>query len=150
MTERIDWQWTPWAGLDRDALYALARLRQDVFIVEQHCAYADLDGRDPGAHHLLGWNQSGLIAYLRAFGPGADGSDAVLGRVIVAPSARHLGLGHTLMEKGRHHLDTTYGFGPIRVGAQAHLQRFYESLGYSVCGPGYDEDGIPHLPMRRP
>ena len=150
MLDRIDWKWTPWTGLDRDTLYAVARLRQEVFIVEQRCPYADLDGLDPGAHHLLGLDRGGLVAYLRAFGPGVDGSSAVLGRVIIAPSARHRGLGHSLMEEGRHHLEATYGPGPIRVGAQAHLQRFYESLGYTVCGPGYDEDGIAHLPMRRP
>ena len=40
--------------------------------------------------------------------------------------------------------------GPIELGAQAYLERFYAGLGFEVCGPDYLEDGIPHKPMRRP
>ena len=34
------------ADLDRRTLYELLRLRVDVFVVEQACPYAELDGRD--------------------------------------------------------------------------------------------------------
>ncbi|MCB9675324.1 MAG: GNAT family N-acetyltransferase [Alphaproteobacteria bacterium] len=142
------WIWTDWSGLTRDALYDLVRLRQAVFVVEQACAYPDLDGRDPEAHHLLGYDADGLVAYLRVFGPGVVGPDPVIGRVIVAPRARGTGLGHVLMDEGRRRLWALHGEGPVWIGAQARLERFYGALGYRVCGPGYDEDGIPHLPMR--
>jgi ElaA protein len=142
------WIWTDWAGLTRDALHDVARLRQAVFVVEQECAYPDLDGLDPQAHHLLGYDSEGLFAYLRGFGAGVVEPDAVLGRVIVAPRARGRGLGRVLMEEGRERLWATYGPGPVYLGAQARLESFYRSLGYEVSGPSYIEDGIPHLPMR--
>lgn len=144
------WTWSAWSELDRDTLYAVLRLRQEVFVVEQTCAYLDADGLDPEAWHLLGRGEDGgLVAYLRAFGPGVRGPDAVIGRVIVAAAGRGTGLGRALMREGERRLAATFGPGPIALGAQAHLERFYGSLGYAACGPGYDEDGIPHLPMRR-
>lgn len=141
----IRWRWTDWSGLGRDDLHDLARLRQEVFVVEQECAYLDLDGRDPEAFHLLGRDGDGLAAYLRAFGP----EQPVIGRVVVAPRRRGEGLGRRLMEEGRARVEAAWGPGPLRVGAQARLERFYASLGYVVCGPGYDEDGIWHVPMER-
>ena len=53
------------------------------------------------------------------------------------------------MVEGHRQIEQTWGAQPIWLSAQAHLAPFYRSLGYAVCGPGYDEDGIPHVPMRR-
>lgn len=149
MAAEPTWRWTDWEGLDRDALHDVARLRQEVFVVEQACAYLDLDGLDPLAHHLMGRRDGALVAYLRAFAPGVQRPEAVIGRVITAPSVRGTGLGRVLMREGRRRIEAQWGTGPIHLGAQAHLERFYGSLGYEVSGPGYDEDGIPHLPMVR-
>ena len=43
------------ADLTTADVYDVARLRQDVFVVEQACPYPDLDGRDPepGTAHVL-------------------------------------------------------------------------------------------------
>ena len=38
---------------------------------------------------------------------------------------------------------------PITMGAQAHLAGWYARFGFRTSGPGYVEDGIPHVPMRR-
>lgn len=142
------WIWVDWAALTRDQLHDLARLRQEVFVVEQTCPYPDLDGQDPKAWHLLGYAHDDLVAYLRGFGPEVMHADRVLGRVVISPSHRGVGLGKALMTEGLQRLWASTGIGPVHLGAQAHLERFYGSLGYAVCGPGYDEDGIPHLPMR--
>ena len=37
----------------------------------------------------------------------------------------------------------------IRIGAQAHLERFYGELGFQRVSEPYDEDGIPHIEMLR-
>ncbi len=37
---------------------------------------------------------------------------------------------------------------PLVLGAQRHLADWYASHGYVLDGPDYDEDGIPHVPMR--
>jgi len=38
---------------------------------------------------------------------------------------------------------------PVTLGAQAHLEGWYGRFGFVTSGPGYVEDGIPHVPMRR-
>ncbi len=141
------WQWTPFSDLSLAELYTLLRLRQEVFVVEQDCAYLDADGDDPRCHHLLGWMGEALVAYLRVYPP--ELGELVIGRVLTAPQIRGTGWGRPLMEEAHRRAWQTWGQGPIRLSAQAHLAGYYGSLGYRVIGPGYDEDGIPHLPMRR-
>src|SRR5690606_15538749 len=54
--------------LDAATLYALLRLRVDVFVVEQQCPYPELDGRDtePTTRHLwLGPAATQPLSYLR-------------------------------------------------------------------------------------
>ena len=150
MMSRMQWQWSPFEALSLTELYAVMRLRQEVFVVEQTCPYLDADGEDPSCLHLLGWEDGALVAYLRAFPPGGEvHPEAVIGRVIIAMPSRGSGLGRLLMEEGHRWIEQTWGAQPIWLSAQAHLKPFYRSLGYAVCGPGYDEDGIPHVPMRR-
>jgi ElaA protein len=68
---KIIWQWHTYQQLSTDLLYAIIRLRQEVFGVEQSCAYLDLDGRDQHSLHLTGHDADGeLVAYLRLVEPG--------------------------------------------------------------------------------
>ena len=71
-SDRIGWQWSRFNELTAEDLYAVVRLRESVFIVEQNCPYPDADGRDPNAWHLLGWLQGSserkLVAYARMTG----------------------------------------------------------------------------------
>jgi len=145
----VKWHLRRFDDLALDELYAILRLRQEVFVVEQTCVYLDADGRDLEAWHLCGVEDDELVAYLRIFGPGDDGC-VHLGRVIVVEAARGRGLGRELMERGADLAMARFGPHPVHLSAQAHLEPFYGSLGYVVTGEGYDEDGIPHLPMRRP
>ncbi len=143
------WQWSPFSELSLDDLYAALSLRQAVFVVEQDCPYLDADGLDAQAHHLLGWKDGELVAYLRTFPPGVVYAEACIGRVVTSQAVRRDGFGRALMETAHARMAETYGATPIKLSAQAYLERFYASLGYAVVGPGYDEDGIPHLQMRR-
>lgn len=145
------WQWSAFSELDTHTLYAAMKLRQEVFVVEQTCAYLDADGEDLSAFHLLAWSGDSLVAYLRVFAPGSTAhAEAVIGRVIVAVGSRGQGVSRRLMEQAHHHIAQMWGTTPVFLSAQSHLEGLYGSLGYAVCGPGYDEDGIPHLPMCRP
>ena len=145
-------------------LYELLRLRGDVFVVEQTCAYPDLDGRDtePGAmHHWITDDQADdraddqaddraddradepvIVAYLRTLTE-PDGTTRI-GRVVTAPSARGRGLAAALVG----HVGRVTA-GPITLDAQSHLADWYRRLGYDVDGPEFVEDGISHVPMRR-
>lgn len=158
--DALRWQWAPFAGLDLARFHAIAQLRQRVFVVEQGCAYLDLDGRDALAWHLCGWigdpgaTSPTLAAYLRVFPAGcaaASPEAAVIGRVIVAPEWRGRGLSRALMAEAlRRYFADCGGPQATTLSAQAHLEALYASLGYHRQGPNYLEDGIPHLPMARP
>ena len=131
--------------LDAASLLAVLRLRIDVFVVEQACAYPEVDGRDdqPGTRHLWLADPDGRIAsYLRVLD---DGDVQRIGRVVTAPWARGRGLaGRLLAETLRRHPRETV------LDAQSHLTAFYAAHGFEVDGPEFVEDGIPHVPMRRP
>ncbi|MEN0063146.1 MAG: GNAT family N-acetyltransferase [Myxococcota bacterium] len=146
----MNWSWTDFDGLTARELYTVLQLRQAVFVVEQTCPYLDADGRDEAAWHLRGLATDGtLVAYLRAFGPDADGY-IHLGRVIVAGARRGEGLGYTLMRHGAARALDQWGPHPIHLSAQAHLAAFYGTLGYTVVGEPYLEDDIPHIAMQKP
>ncbi len=125
-------------------LHDILRLRVDIFVVEQECAYPEIDGRDaePGTEHL--WIEVGdeLAAYLRVLE--GDGH-AIIGRVATHPGHRGHGHAAELVEVA---LDRI-GDRSTRIGAQAHLERWYGQFGFVRSGPDYVEDGIPHLPMVR-
>jgi ElaA protein len=150
----IEWQWSGFADLTAAALYEMLALRQQVFVLEQACLYPDIDGLDPGAHHLLGWKTGAgkreLVATLRCLAPGAKYDEMSLGRVVTSPSTRGTGLGRALVAHGIACADRLHPGHAIRIGAQAHLEAFYASFGFrTVCAP-YDEDGILHIDMLRP
>lgn len=148
------WTWSAFEALSASDLIAILRLRQQVFVVEQHCPYQDLDGLDERAWHLAGWHtgsgQRALIAYLRVVLPGDKYPEPSIGRVVADPGARGLGLGRALMVEGLARTGQQWPGQAVRISAQAYLQRFYESLDFAVCSAPYDEDGIEHLEMLRP
>jgi ElaA protein len=126
-------------------VYALCRLRVDVFVVEQECPYPELDGRDvepPTVHLWFEDDDGAVLATIRVLD---DGPTRAIGRVATAASARGQGLAARLMEEG---IALCAGF-PITLGAQAYLEGWYERFGFRRSGPRYVEDGIPHVPMRR-
>jgi ElaA protein len=150
----IEWQWSSFAGLAVTELYEMLALRQQVFVLEQTCLYPDIDGLDPGAHHLLGWRavdgKRELVASLRCLAPGAKYDEMSLGRVVTSPSARGTGLGRELVAQGIVCAECLYPGHAIRIGAQAHLEAFYASFGFCTVSAPYDEDGILHIDMLRP
>lgn len=148
-----EWQWSAFADLSAAALYEVLRKRQDVFILEQTCLYPDMDGLDPGAHHLLGWRDMDgkreLAAYMRVLAPGARYDEMSLGRVLTAPAARGTGIGRELLAQGIAHAERQHPGHSIRIGAQQHLERFYAGFGFVTVSQPYDEDGIMHIDMLR-
>ncbi|MEO0733610.1 MAG: GNAT family N-acetyltransferase [Bacteroidota bacterium] len=146
---QLRWQHYSFAELTTERLYDLLRLRLEVFVVEQTCYYQDLDGKDQQALHLCGYDEAGqLAAYTRILPRGISYADyASIGRVITAPHARGKGIGRPLMQKSLEVLFATYGKQPVKISAQAHLQPYYESVGFWGVGEIYDEDGIPHRAM---
>lgn len=137
----------PFDALSPAELYEILALRQRVFVVEQACAYLDCDGKDPAALHLLGRDARGaLVAYARLLSPGVSFAEAAIGRVVTDPAARRSGFGRALMNEAIARAREAFG-GPLRIGAQRYLERFYGELGFVADGEPYLEDGIPHTEM---
>jgi ElaA protein len=149
-TGELRWQWSRLPALPSQALYAVLALRQQVFAVEQRCAYLDADGIDLHAWHLLGWERAEpgtLSTYLRVVDPGARFAEPAIGRVVVAAARRGTGLGRALMARGIAGCATLHPGRQIRIAAQCQLERFYASLGFAIASAPFDEDGIAHVEM---
>jgi ElaA protein len=140
------WHIRAFGELTAPELYAIVNLRERVFVVEQKCVYLDADGLDPDCRHVWAARGADVIAYLRIVPAGVKYAELAIGRVVTAPEARGTGLGRELMQRGI----AAAGAVPIRIGAQAHLEAFYESLGFRRASEPYDEDGIAHIEMLRP
>lgn len=145
----IDWQWCTPGDLSLGQLYAVFAAREAVFVVEQHCAYQELDGLDLDARHLVGWSGGEVAAYLRVLGPGVRFAEPSIGRVLTSQAFRGSGLGRELVARSLAYVDVRYPAHGIRISAQAHLERFYHSFGFAIVSPPYLEDGIPHVEMLR-
>ncbi len=146
----LHWQCLPFEELSLNTLYAILRLRQEVFAVEQASVYLDVDGFDPGACHLFATQDETPVAYCRLLSPGVKYPEASIGRVVTAPGVRGSGAGRELMRRALTECEARFPDSGLRISAQAYLQRFYESFGFAVITAPYDEDGIPHIGMRRP
>jgi ElaA protein len=142
----------PFTALDATTAYAVWRLRQDVFVVEQECPYPDLDGRDdePGTRHVLLRDDAlpdreSVLGYARVLD---DDPVWRIGRVLLAKPARGKGLADHLMTTALHVVDQLDAARDVVLDAQAPLAAWYAGFGFEVVGEEYLEDGIPHLPMR--
>jgi ElaA protein len=145
----LNWHWSRFETLGVDNLYDALALRCRVFIVEQ-VAYLDPDGLDRASWHLLGRDAAGVLqAYLRVVDAGAKFEEPSIGRVVTSPEARGTGLGRALMDEGLRRCASAWPGRAIRISAQAHLERFYGSLGFVRVGGNYLDDGIPHCDMVR-
>jgi len=143
----INWILKSFPQLTTEELYALLRLRNIVFVVEQDCPYLDTDGKDQASWHLMAFDEDRLVAYTRIIPPGISYEEASIGRVVTSPEARGSGVGRELMEQSLRHCEALFGQVPVRIGAQQYLERFYSSLGFISTGEPYLDDGIPHIEM---
>ncbi|MCA5892569.1 GNAT family N-acetyltransferase [Isoptericola sp. NEAU-Y5] len=137
--------------LDARTAYQAWALRQDVFVVEQDCAYRDLDGRDlePGTRHVVllddGDGGRRVVGVARVLD---DGDVQRIGRVACHPDARGTGASAALMQAALDAATTAAPRADVVLGAQSPLTRWYGTFGFVPDGPEYLEDDIPHTPMR--
>lgn len=143
----LDWVLKDFPALSATELYAILRLRQEVFVVEQRCAFLDADGRDANALHLAGWHEGELLAYARLHVPGAVRTEALISRVVTAPKVRRDGYGRALMTRVMTELAAAVPGATIWLGAQARLEDFYAGFGFVPTGEPYLEDEIWHIGM---
>lgn len=143
------WICKPHTELTPAELYAILRLRSEVFVVEQNCVFLDMDGKDlqGQTEHLMAWQDGALLAYCRLLEPALNDGQAVIGRVITASAARGTGLGHELMRRAKAEVARVWPGQPVYLGAQARLKAYYAGHGFVPVTEEYIEDGIPHVGM---
>lgn len=145
----IQWQSHSFEQLNNNLLYDIIKLRVDVFVVEQNCAYAELDSKDnhPETIHITATLDSELIAYARILPPGLSFSEVSMGRFIVKESLRRQRIGSELLTKCLAEKFSLWPNYRIKISAQEHLKPYYEFFGFRVVSDIYLEDGIPHIEM---
>lgn len=143
----IIWKCKPFRDITVYELYAIMRLRIEVFVVEQNCPFQDADNKDQHCLHLCGWDGDILAAYVRIVPPGISYEQPSIGRVVTAASHRGTGTGRALMLRAIEDCQSFFGRAKIKIGAQLYLKKFYESLGFIQTSEPYLEDGIEHIEM---
>jgi ElaA protein len=146
----MEWRLKAFDQLHPHELYALLALRSAVFVVEQNCPYADPDTKDRVSYHLWASDaHESLVAVARVVPPEISYPEPSIGRVATAIAHRRTGLGRELMRRAMAQAEALYPGRDLVISAQAYLKRFYEELGFRPEGGEYDEDGIPHVQMRK-
>jgi len=148
----LTWRWCRFAELSFYELESIYRARQEVFAIEQACAYLDADGYDIVSWHLAAWavGQTVPMAYARVVAPGYKYAEPSIGRLITAAPARGTGLGRELVRRAMAQCRVAFPGRAIRINAQARLEDFYVAFGFSTVGAPYIDDGIPHIEMLAP
>lgn len=144
----LHWKLIDFNAFTPQSLYDVLKLRTDVFVVEQNCPYPELDNKDQVSKHFCGYDESGnLVAYTRILPPGISYSQASIGRVLVAESARDKKYGKVLMDLSIKITQHLFPGHDIKIGAQCYLEKFYSDLGFNKTSEPYLEDDIPHIEM---
>jgi ElaA protein len=147
----VSWQLLTFNELTNNQLFDLLKLRVDVFVVEQNCAYPELDEKDrhPQTRHLMGFQDNRLVACARLLSEGVSYPSVSIGRVATSEVFRGKGAGKALMREAINHCEALWPGCDIEIGAQEYLKRFYESFGFEATSTMYLEDDIPHIDMKR-
>ena len=135
-----------WEDLSKEEVEKIFSLRSEVFIVEQECAFQDVDGRDAQADHLLLYENNVLCGYTRIFPKNTYFKEASFGRTAVKKKYRGKGYGHVLVKESIKYLKNK-NENPIKISAQSYLTEFYTFHGFTPKGNEYLEDNIPHTAM---
>ena len=144
----MEWKIKRFDELTLNELYDILMLRSRIFVVEQKCAYQDVDGADRCSHQLFGYEPDGRLAgSLRILDPGQTFDEPAIGRVAVEASLRGKGYARQMMERALSFMTEELGAKQIKIEAQVYLVEFYKSLGFRAVSESFLEDGIPHVNM---
>ncbi|MCR8969810.1 GNAT family N-acetyltransferase [Facklamia sp. 7083-14-GEN3] len=143
----MTWEIKKFDGLTTHQLYQILQLRCQVFVVEQECAYLDIDHSDINAEHLFFEEKGEIIAYCRLLDPGVSFEEASVGRVLVKEDQRNRGLARQMMNEAIDYLFTQKGYESIKLSGQTYLIDFYKGLGFQPVSSAYLEDNIEHIDL---
>lgn len=144
---KLEWICKDFDALSSLELYKIIQLRINVFMLEQNCFYPDCDDKDLKGKHLYAVHGNDVVSYARLLPAHVSYSVPSIGRVVVRKDLRKEKIGFELMQKAIARVRSDFPAPEIRISAQAHLQNFYQNLGFMPEGEIYLEDDIPHIEM---
>ncbi|WP_404451143.1 GNAT family N-acetyltransferase [Virgibacillus necropolis] len=143
----MDWKVKEFQALSNDELYSIMKARVDVFVVEQECAYEEIDNYDQAAMHYFLTIDNQIAAYVRILPSKTKYDEISIGRVLVTKSYRGNGYAKLVMEKAIQYVVNEWQEDKIKIQAQEYLHRFYSELGFIQTSTVYLDDNIPHIDM---
>ena len=143
----MNFQIKKFEDLTADEIYEILRIRSEVFVVEQNCAFQDCDNDDQNSYHIFTAENDRIVSYLRVLKKGISYNEISIGRVLVAKDHRGKGVAKELLIKAIEFIENTLNECEIRISAQEYLKEFYSSLGFEISSDMYLEDKIPHIEM---
>ena len=149
----MTWETKTWSQMTADDVFAVMKLRTDVFFLEQQITEEELDSDDKNPHTIHIWAETmpGVAAaYVRVVRKSPPPSEDLgvalsIGRLVVDRESRGSGLGHELMRRALAHCADE----PVILHAQAWVEGLYHQHGFVTVGEPFDEAGIVHLRMVR-
>ena len=150
--EKIEFVAKNFEKLDNRELFEIYKLRNEVFIVEQNCAYQDLDDLDFKSIHILGKADERIVSYARLIPCGEKYDDmASIGRFLVSKNYREKSIANDMLsyilEYSQAKSKENPGYLKIRISAQEYIKSFYEKHGFKQTSEVYIEEFRPHLKM---
>ncbi|MCL7928847.1 GNAT family N-acetyltransferase [Halomonas llamarensis] len=146
----LRFSWSRLESLSTLYFYEMVKARESVFVVEQQCAYQEVDEMDLHSWHLFVSMEGEMAAYVRVVDPGVKYSQPSIGRVMTLAKFRRRKVGRALMTEAIRFTEQTFPGMGIKISAQVYLSAFYQSLGFKAVSEPYDEDGIRHIDMLKP
>ena len=145
----LNWKSKTFEQLTKEELYAILRMRAEIFVMEQNCVYLDLDNNDQFCYHLMAMDGERLVASMRIVPLGVESeTEGSIGRIVVAKDYRGTGLGHELVERGIQLYNEVVGKEhPIVIHAQSQLEKFYSAHGFVATSAPFLFEGLPHTMM---
>ena len=122
-------------------------IRQNVFVNEQGF-HNEFDDIDKIATHFVMFNDAKIpIATCRVFWDTAMNM-YVLGRLAVIKEYRGKNIGSVMLKEAEKHIQKIGGKG-IALHAQCSVTKFYQKLGFTEFGDTDDDEGCPHIWMKK-
>lgn len=131
--------------LTSEELFEIYKLRISVFVVEQKCAYADVDDADKSAYHVWLKEDDKIMAYARVLPQKTVFDDVSIGRVIAV--RRRCGLGSRIVREAVKIAKEKFHASKIMIESQTYAKKLYENIGFVQMSEEFYEDGIPHVIM---
>lgn len=95
----MEWIFKSFDELTNEELYAVLKLRFEVFVIEQNCLEIDPDDKDQKCMHLILEDDGKIIGYARILPPNLSYDEPSIGRIVLDKTYRGKGLGREIVQK---------------------------------------------------